>query len=87
MKKTSTNSLKSLRNGILFPKCNVGILYGSAASFFLYRFCDSNIGIVCGAERNILLNTDDLMASLIIVIFAVIYKVAVKVSMENSLTI
>lgn len=81
------NSLKSLKNGILFPWCNVGILYASAVSYFVYTFCNSNIVIVAGVERNILLNADDLMVSLIIVIFAVIYKVAVKVSMENSLTI
>lgn len=81
------NSLKSLKNGILFPMCNVGVLYGSAASYFLYRFCHSNIGIASGIDRNILLESDDLMVPLIIIIFALIYKLAVKISMENSLTI
>ena len=81
------NSLKSLKNGILFPMCNVGILYGSAISYFLYRFCHSNIGISSGIDHNIILDSDDLMVPLIIVIFALIYKLAVKISIENSLTI
>lgn len=78
---------KSLKNGILFPRCNVGILYGTAASLFIYRFFQSNLGIVTGGERNLLIDTDDLIITLTIVIFAIIYKVAVRVSEENSLTI
>ena len=80
-------SLQSFKNGILFPRCNVGILYGTAASIFIYRFFQSNLGIVTGAERNLLINTDDIIIALMIVIFAIIYNVAVKVSRENSLTI
>ena len=81
------NSAKSLKNGVLFPSCNVGILYGTAASFFIYSFFASNLGIVSGAERNLLIDTDNLIVTLMIVIFANIYKVAVKVSQENNLTI
>ena len=81
------NSATSLNNGVLFPKCNVGILYGTAASFFIYRFFVSNLGIVTGAERNLLIDTDNLIMALMIVIFAIIYNVAVKVSQENNLTI
>jgi len=80
-------SLKSFKNGILFPRCNVGILYGTAASLFIYRFFQSNLGIVTSAERNLLINTDDIIIALMIVIFAIIYNVAVKVSEENNLTI
>lgn len=80
-------SVRALKNGVLFPRCNVGILYGSAASFFLYRFCYSNMGIASGVERNLLINLDDVIVLLVIIIFAIIYKFAVKVSEENSLTI
>ena len=81
------NSLKAFDNGILFPECNVGILYGAAASFFVYRFFYNNMGIAAGTERNLLLNTDDLIVLLVLIIFAIIYKVAVQVSKENRLTI
>lgn len=81
------NSIRALKNGILFPICNVGVLYAAAATYFTYRFCYSNIGIVTGYERNLLLDMDDIIVPLIMIIFAIIYKVAVKVSQENSLTI
>ena len=81
------NSGKSLKNGIPFPRRNVGILYGTAASLFIYKFFQSNLGIVTGSERNLLIDTDNLTIALMIVIFAIIYNVAVKVSEENSLTI
>ena len=81
------NSVKSLKNGIPFPRRNVGILYGTAASLFIYKFFQSNLGIVTGSERNLLIDTDNLTIALMIIIFAIIYNVAVKVSEENSLTI
>ena len=80
-------SIRGLKRGILFPAGNVTILYMSALAFFIYHFCYSNIGILTGTERNLLLDTDDVAISLIFVLFAMIYKIAVKVSEENSLTI
>lgn len=80
-------SIKGLRNGVLFPASNVPILYFSALALFIYNFCYANGGILTGADHNLLLDTDDITISLIIVIFAMIYKIAVKISDENSLTI
>lgn len=80
-------SIKGLKSGILFPAGNVPVLYLCALAFFIYHFCQSNVGLLTGTEQNLLFDTDDLVISFIIVAFAMIYKVAVKVSEENSLTI
>ncbi len=80
-------TIKGLKNGILFPASNVPILYFSALALFVYNFCYNNGGILTGGESNLLLDTDDITISLIVVAFAMIYKIAVKISDENSLTI
>lgn len=80
-------SIKAVRNGVLFPACNVRILYFSALALFVYRFCYGNTHILNGTDRNITLNIDDLVMPMIMVLFAMIYKIAVTVSEENSLTI
>lgn len=80
-------TIKGLKNGILFPASNVRILYFSALALFVYNFCYNNGGILTGGESNLLLDTDDIAISLILVVFAMIYKIAVKISDENSLTI
>lgn len=80
-------SIKGLKNGVLFPASNVPVLYFSALALFIYNFCYANGGILTGGESNLLLDTDDITISLIVVAFAMIYKIAVKISDENSLTI
>ena len=80
-------TIKGLKNGSLFPAVNVPILYASAIALFIYSFCYSNVGILTGSEHNLLIDTDDVVVSLILVVFAMIYRIAVKVSEENSLTI
>lgn len=80
-------SIKGLKNGVLFPASNVPVLYFSALALFIYNFCYANGSILTGADHNLLLDTDDITISLIIVVFAMIYKIAVKISDENSLTI
>ena len=80
-------TIKGLKNGILFTASNVRILYFSALALFVYNFCYNNGGILTGGESNLILDTDDIAISLILVVFAMIYKIAVKISDENSLTI
>lgn len=80
-------TIKGLKNGILFPASNVRILYFSALALFISNFCCSNVGIMTGSESNLLLDSDDISISLILVLFAMIYKIAVKISEENRLTI
>lgn len=80
-------TIKGLKNGILFPASNVRILYFCSLVLFLYNFCYNNVGILTGSSSNLLLDTDDIAISLILVVFAMIYKIAVRISDENSLTI
>lgn len=79
-------TIKGLKNGILFPSANVPILYFSAIALFIYNFCYSNGGVLTGKDA-LLIDTDDVGISLIFVVFAMIYRIAVRVSEENSLTI
>ena len=78
-------TIKGLKNGILFPASNV--LNNYLMIYILYNFCYNNVGILTGSSSNLLLDTDDIAISLILVVFAMIYKIAVRISDENSLTI
>jgi len=80
------NSIKALNDGTLFPKKNVRILFGCAASAFVSLFCSSNMHLLNGT-REIHLNFPELFVPAAICIFAIIYRIAVQVSEENSLTI
>lgn len=80
-------TIRGLKNGVIFPASNVPIIYLCALSLFIYNFCYSNGGIMTGTSKNLLLDTDDIALSLIFVVFAMIYKIAVRISDENSLTI
>lgn len=80
-------TIRGLKNGVIFPASNVPILYLCALTLFIYNFCYSNGGIMTGTSKNLLLDTDDIAISLILVVFAMIYKIAVRISDENSLTI
>lgn len=79
-------TIKGLKSGVLFPASNVPLLYVSAIVLFINNFCYSNGGVLTGADA-LLIDTDDIVMSLIFIVFAMIYKIAVKVSQENSLTI
>ena len=80
------NSIKALKNGVLFPKKNVGLLFGTATASFVFLFCNENMPLVLGT-RQIELNFTEILVPVIICAFAIIYRTAVKVSKENSLTI
>ena len=80
------NSIRALNNGTIFPKKNVGLLFGCAAAIFVSLFCSSNMHLINGT-RAIQLDFPEVFVPAVICIFAIIYRVAVKVSEENSLTI
>ena len=79
-------SIKAQKNGTLFPRKNVGILFSLAAASFITLLCCGNMHIVMG-ERHINIGFTELIVPIIICIVALIYRNAVKVSEENSLTI
>ena len=80
------NSIKGLNNGTLFPRKNISILFCAAASSFLFLFCNSNVNLILG-ESVIHLDFGEIFAPALICTFAIIYRIAVQVSEENSLTI
>lgn len=80
------NTIKAHTNGVLFPRKNVGILFGLAASTFVALFCRGNLHLLSGTKE-IHLGFEELLVPIIICIVAVIYKTAVQVKEENSLTI
>ena len=80
------NSISALKNGTIFPKKNVGILFGAAISSFIFIFCNSNMHIVFGT-RQIELGFVEIIVPVVICALAIIYRIAVQISKENSLTI
>ena len=80
------NSIKGLNDGVLFPRKNISTLFCTAAASFVFLFCNTNIDLVLG-ERVLKLDIQEILVPTIICAFAIMYKAAVKVSEENSLTI
>ena len=84
------NTIKGYKAGVLFPRKNFGILIACSVALFVYMFCDDNIalvGIANDAVRQIVLDLNTVVCSMTFVVFALMYKIAIKVSEENSLTI
>ena len=80
------NSIKGLNSGVLFPRKNISILFCIATASFVFLFCNTNIDLVLG-KRVFQLDIQEILVPTIICAFAIMYKAAVKVSEENSLTI
>lgn len=80
------HSIKGQKNGELFQRKNIGILFGLAAASFITLLCSGNMHIVMG-ERHINIGFTELFVPIIICIVALIYRNAVQVSEENHLTI
>ena len=80
------NSIKGLNNGVLFPRKNISTLFWTATASFVFLFCNTNIDLVLG-KRVLQLDIQEILVPTIICAFAIMYKAAVKVSEENSLTI
>ena len=80
------NSIKALNNGTLFPRKNISLLFWAAASSFIFLFCNSNVDLILG-RSTIQLDVTEIIVPSLICTFAIIYRKAVQVSEENSLTI
>ena len=80
------NSIKGFNSGVLFPRKNISILFCAAAASFVFLFCNTNIDLVLG-KRVFQLDIQEILVPTIICAFAIMYKVASKVSEENNLTI
>ena len=84
-------SLKALKEGTLFPRGNVALLYSTAGCFFIGKLCDDNFGNILLTDTptcsRFEIETGGILITLMFIIFAMIYKIAVNVSEENNLTI
>ncbi len=84
------NTAKGYKAGVLFPRKNFGILMACSVALFVYMFCYDNmplVGLANDAVRQITLDLNTIVCSLTFVVFALMYKIAIRVSEENSLTI
>ena len=84
------NTAKGYKAGVLFPRKNFGILMACSVALFVYMFCYDNmplVGLASDAVRQITLDLNTAVCSLTFVVFALMYKIAIRVSEENSLTI
>lgn len=80
------NSIEAQMTGVLFPRKNIGLLFGLAAASFITLLCSGNMHIVMG-KGHINIGFTELIVPIIICIVALIYRNAVQVSEENNLTI
>ena len=80
------NSIKLIKCGEFFSKCNANIIWSSAPIYFIYSFCSDNMPIVYGV-RNAVINSDSLFIPLLLIGIAMIYSTGVRLSEENRLTV
>lgn len=84
-------TLKALNDGTLFPKSNVKVLYATAVCHLISKLCDDNMGNILLSETPtqtyFAIESSSIIITLLFIIFAMIYKIAAKVSEENNLTI
>ena len=81
------NFVHSIKAGQLFPRKSIPQLFVCAAVSFIYFLCNDNLHIVTSAERNFVITMESVIVPLVILVFAFMYKAAVQVYEENSLTI
>ena len=70
----------------LFVRPNVSLLFWAIAPMLLYALCDCNMHILSG-ERYFAITTESLVAPLVVLVVAIIYRRGVLLSEENDLTI
>ena len=80
-------SVHSIREGVLFPRKNIALLYVCVLASFIYFLCNDNLHIVTQAERSFRITFEALVVPSLILVFAFLYKAAVQINEENSLTI
>ena len=70
----------------LFVRSNVSLLFWAIAPMLLYALCDCNMHILSG-ERYFAITTESLVAPLVVLVVAIIYRRCVLLTEENDLTI
>jgi len=85
------NILRASRQGVIFPKSNITLIYVAAAVAFFYMLIDVNIGIAFttpgGATPSVAVTTDALVTPLALLVFGVMYRLGHQLAEDNALTI
>ncbi len=81
------NTLKGLRENIVFPKCNVSLLFWMVLADFVYLFGFWNLQILWDENLVLALQPTNFIMPFFLLFFAFMYKVAADAVEENSLTI
>lgn len=79
-------SIKGMKINEVFTHVNVRLLYLMAIVSFFYELFMANRGILYG-QRQVVLDSDPFTTTLIILVVAVFYKLALNAYEENRLTI
>ena len=83
------NILKYLRDGQIFNRANVRLMWALSVTVPIYAFLADNVGQACSAtsEMNVVLSSDFFVYTLIVLIVAQLYKVGYDAAEEQKLTI
>ena len=81
--------LRAIKSDVLFPCVNVKILYSTAACYLIGNICDDNMSttLMYKEQGAFVIDSDTILYTALLIMFALIYKVAVRIGQENSLTI
>ena len=80
------NSIKSIKCGEFFSKCNANIIWWSAPVYFLSGLCANNFPIIYGAPL-FMVYPNTFFTPLLLIGVAIIYSAGVRLSEENRLTV
>ena len=80
------NSIKSIKCGEFFSKCNANIIWWSAPIYFLSSLCANNFAIIYGI-RYFMIYPNTFFTPLLLIGVAIIYSAGVRLSEENRLTV
>lgn len=80
-------SIWSIREGVFFLRKNIALLYVCVVASFIYFLGNDNLHIVTQAERSFRITFEAMLVPSLILVFAFLYKAAVQINEENSLTI
>ena len=81
------NILKGIKEGVVFPKSNVKPFYWLALADFIYMAVNRNSTFLLYDAYSICFNHDNFTTPFIILILAMMYKIASQAVEENNLTI
>ena len=83
------NILKYLREGQIFNRANVRLMWALSVMVPIYAFLADNVGQACSAtsEMHVALSSDFFVYTLIVLIVAQLYKVGYDAAEEQKLTI